>query len=68
MSGNKIPKRLFVYPKDIIAITGRSKSNAYKLYQTMKDAFCKNPNQALTVAEVSSYLGITEEQLIPYLT
>lgn len=68
MSGNKIPKRLFVYPKDIISITGRSQANSYKMYRAMKDAYCKSPHQALTVSEVASYLGVTDEQILIYLS
>ncbi len=52
-------ERLCIYPKDIKVITGRSKKYGRKLIRKMKEAFCKQDHQFITIEEFCNYIGLT---------
>lgn len=56
-------KRLCIYPKDIMIITGKSERYARKLLQSVKEQLGKDPNQFVTVKEFSTYSGLNEEDI-----
>lgn len=59
--------RAVVYIKDIIRITGRSKSSARNLYRAILRSFEKQPGQFITFNEFSVYTGIDEELIQQFL-
>ena len=61
------PYRAVVYIKDIIRITGRSKSSARTLYRAILRSFEKQPGQYITFNEFSVYTGIDEELIQQFL-
>jgi hypothetical protein len=51
-------KRVVIYPKDIIRITGRSEKYARKLLAEIKIKLKKEPKQFISVDEFATYTGI----------
>lgn len=60
-------ERCFIYAKDIMTITGRSKTYAYSLLKKIKNFFCKDDHQLVTVEEYASFHGIPVERVMEYL-
>jgi hypothetical protein len=56
-------KRLVIYPKDIMLITGKSERYCRYLMKKMKAHFQKEPQQVITVLEFSQYLGLDPEKV-----
>lgn len=56
-------KRICVYPKDIMRVTGRSERYARTLLLKIKKLLNKEQHQLLTISEVAKYFGIQEEEL-----
>lgn len=56
-------KRLVIYPKDIMLITGKSERYCRYLMKKMKVHFQKEPQQVITVLEFSQYLGLDPEKV-----
>lgn len=56
-------KRLCIYTKDIMIITGKSERAARKLLQEMKKHFGKEPNQYISLKEFSTYTGLNLEDI-----
>lgn len=56
-------KRLCIYPKDIMIITGKSERYSRKLLNRIKQSLGKSPDQFLTVKEFSEYSGLDEEEV-----
>jgi hypothetical protein len=54
---NKL-ERVVIYPKDIIHITGRSKSYAYKMLNTIKKRYGKKPDGLVSLSEFCEYTGL----------
>lgn len=53
-------KRVCIYPKDIMRITGKSERYSRKLLTRIKTHFSKSEHQFITIPEFSSYTGIDE--------
>lgn len=51
-------KRIFIYPKDVMQITGRSESYCRNLIKTIKDVHDKEKHQLVTIDEFCDYMGI----------
>lgn len=51
-------KRVCIYPKDIVRITGKSERYARKLLIRIKKQLGKDGHQFITVQEFSVYTGI----------
>ena len=54
-------RRICIYPKDIMLITGRSERYARVLHDRIKLFFDKKPHQLVTTFEFSDYTGIDLE-------
>ena len=54
-------RRICIYPKDIMNITGRSERYARTLHKSIKAHFDKKPHQLITVYDFSNYTGIDLE-------
>ena len=60
-------KRLCIYPKDIMRITGRSERYSRHLHKTIKLYFGKEDHQMITFKEFSEYIGIEEDMVNKYI-
>ena len=60
--------RLFIYPADVRAITGRSDSYSRQLLRRIRKARRKKPHSLITVYEFCEYLQLELEHIIPFLT
>ena len=56
-------RRGFLYPKDIQIITGRSYSAARRLSQKIREHFCKETYELISIYEFCSYTGMEEEMV-----
>ncbi len=56
-------KRLIIYPKDIMLITGKSERYSRYLHKRIKKHFNKADHQVLSVQELSDYLGLNSEEV-----
>jgi len=61
---NKL-ERVVIYPKDIIHITGRSKSYAYKMLNTIKKKYGKQTNELVSLTEFCEYTGLNFQEVKP---
>lgn len=62
------PARLFIYPADVRAITGRSDSYSRLLLRQIRKARRKKPYSLISVFEFCEYLQLDIEHIIPFLT
>jgi hypothetical protein len=60
-------KRVCIYPKDIMRITGKSERYSRRLLTRIKNHFSKSDHQFITVSEFSSYTGIDESVIKDFL-
>ena len=60
-------KRICMYPKDIVRITGKSERYARKLIDKMKIQLSKNENQFISVDEFCQFTGLKIEQVQPLI-
>lgn len=58
-----ILKRLCVYPKDIMIITGKSYRQSLRVYHKIKQHMNKTENQHVTTSDVAKFLGLDLEKL-----
>ena len=56
-------KRVVIYPKDIMIITGKSERYSRYLIQRIKKHLGKEDHQVVTIKEFSDYIGIQEIEL-----
>jgi hypothetical protein len=54
-------KRIVIYPKDIMLITGKSERYSRTIMKRMKFHFKKEEHQCITISELCLYLGLDEE-------
>lgn len=59
--------RLCIYPKDVMAITGKSYCSALRLIKNIKKAYKKPKNSLLTYAEFCAYTNLEEEDILAIL-
>lgn len=55
--------RIFIYPKDIAQLMGRSEKQARVIYNQIKDSLGKLLHQNLTIDEYARYEGISPDQV-----
>ncbi len=55
--------RVYIYPKDIQLITGKSYRQSTRLMQKIKKELNKLENEFLTIDEFCTYTGIKYEQV-----
>ncbi|WP_215226784.1 hypothetical protein [Echinicola shivajiensis] len=60
-------RRLFMYCKDVMMITGKGEKASRNLIRRIKKAFDKKEHQDITVVEFSVYTGADLEDLWPYI-
>lgn len=58
-----IPNRICVYPKDIMLLTGKSERYSRNLLRKIKIKLNKESHQLLTINELSTYFGISVEDV-----
>ena len=56
-------KRICIYPKDIVRITGKSERYARKLLDKMKIEYSKTEYQFVSVDEFCQFTGLKIEQV-----
>lgn len=56
-------KRLIIYPKDIMLITGKSERYSRYLHKRIKDHFNKKDHQVLSVGEFCTYMGLDADEV-----
>ncbi len=59
----KKPKRLIIQPHDVCVIMGKSKRQAQRLLQTIRDALGKAPHQPVSVKEFAEYMALDLEDV-----
>lgn len=59
----KTLNRICIYPKDIMLLTGRSERYARTLLRKIKTKLKKEEHQLLTITELSTYFGISQEEI-----
>ena len=62
-----IPKRIVIYAKDIMNITGRKEATAKKLFAQIRKKYKKKRGEYLTVKEFCHYTGFDEETVYKFL-
>lgn len=62
-----IPNRVVIYAKDVANITGLRQRASGKLLAAIRDKFGKSRSAFVTVQEFSTYTGINEEAIQPFL-
>ena len=53
-------KRVVIYPKDIMVVTGKSERHSRTLLKRMKTHFKKEEYQYITITEFCTYMGLDE--------
>jgi len=61
-------KRICIYPKDVVLITGKSERYARTLIQAIKKSLSKGNNQFVSVSEFCSYTGLDISEVQKNLT
>lgn len=61
-------KRICIYPKDIQRITGKSERYGRVLIHKIKEHFQKEKSQFVTIREFSKYTGISEEEVLKFIS
>ena len=56
-------KRVVIYPKDIMIITGKSERYSRYLIQRIKKYFKKEDHQVVSVAEFCTYMGLDPDEI-----
>lgn len=54
-------KRVVIYPKDIMIITGKSERYSRYLIQRIKKHLGKEDHQVVSIVEFCEYMGLAEE-------
>jgi hypothetical protein len=63
----KQQQRIVIYPKDVVIITGFKPQAARKMLRQIRANLGKAPRAFVTISEFCSYIGMTEEQVRPFL-
>lgn len=62
-----LKKRIVIYPKDVVQLTGRSERYAQALMHKIRNHFNKEPHQYVTIEDLSVFSGIPEEDIRKFL-
>lgn len=65
----KMNQRLFIYPADLVLLTGKSVRSCYRMYRTLLDCVGKDPKkrQKLTFKEYCTEEGLDETEVRKHL-
>jgi hypothetical protein len=55
-------KRIAIYPKDIMIITGKSERSAREILKKIKTHYHKDKHQIVTVDEFCNFMGIKHSE------
>ena len=55
-------KRIAIYPKDIMIITGKSERSAREILKKIKTHYGKDKHQIVTVDEFCNFMGIKHSE------
>lgn len=67
LSQENKPKRLYIYTKDVMRITGKGRSASQNLIRSIKAKLAKKRRQNLTVIEFCQSENLTIEEVNLYL-
>lgn len=56
-------KRVVIYPKDIMIITGKSERYSRYLIQRIKQHLKKEQHQVVSISEFCTYMGLEPEEV-----
>lgn len=56
-------KRIFLYPADLMILTGKSYRSCFRLYHTLLDCLGKSKNKKLTIGEYCELESVKEEEV-----
>ncbi|MEO9531019.1 MAG: hypothetical protein ABJG68_05890 [Crocinitomicaceae bacterium] len=56
-------KRVVIYPKDIMIITGKSERYSRYLIQRIKKHLNKEQHQVVSISEFCAYMGLDEKSI-----
>lgn len=56
-------KRIFLYPADLMVITGKSYSTCFRLYHTLLDCLGKPSKKKLTIREYCELESVKEDEV-----
>jgi len=62
-----VPKRVVIYAKDVVNITGKKKTAAQLMMQRIRQQLGKKKEEFVTVEEFCQVTGIKEHQVYPHL-
>ena len=60
-------KRVCIYPKDVMRITGKSERASRKLLAKIKIHLKKEEHQFITIFEFSDYIGVDKNTVESYI-
>ena len=60
-------KRVVIYPKDVVYLTGRSERYAQILLHKVRVYVNKEPHQFVTITDFAHFSGIPEEMIRKYM-
>ena len=60
-------KRVVIYPKDIMIITGKSERYSRYLIQRIKQHLKKEQHQVVSILEFCIYMGLDQEDIEPLI-
>lgn len=60
-------KRVCIYPKDVMRITGKSERYSRRLLSRIRNHFSKTEHQFITVGEFAAYTGIDQTIIEDFL-
>jgi len=60
-------RRIIIYPKDIARLLGKTERQGRYILSTLKTFYKKEKHQFITVMEFCLYMGLTLEEVTPFL-
>jgi len=60
-------KRICINTTDVMFITGKSERQSRNIINDIKDYLGKSKHQVITIREFCEYMGITEQEILPYI-
>ena len=60
-------KRLYIYPKDIQRITGKSYRQSIRLLQKIRKDLSKLENEFMSIEEFCQYTSLKQEQVMTFI-
>ncbi len=61
-------RRVIIYPKDVMRITGKSERYGRKILQKIRSKYSKEDHQFVTLVEFSEFTGIPMDMISPFIT